>query len=485
MSHHAWLYVLSVILAGALLSVLAWPDAGRSTFQWLTFAILTTLAILAQLFKARVPGHQSYHPTVVFLFAGVLLLHPTLFVLLVVIPHLVEWTKERWVNSPRLRAWYLQPFNMAMHIVAGSAARGVYSALNSYALLTAPLSVVSMTAAALAYVFLNHFLIGLALVLARGVSWRESGVLHLENLVTDLILLCLGYIVAVLWKLHYVLILPAISPLVLMYRALRIPQLKKEAQTDAKTGLWNAHYLIKLFTNEIERAKRFERPLAVLMADLDLLRNINNTYGHLAGDTVLAGIGQIIRETTREYDISGRFGGEEFCIVLPEAGPMEARAFAERLREAIESARFEVKTSSTPIRATMSLGIACFPQDATTLMELIHEADVAVYYAKVKGRNRVVSAFEVPHSLRLQSPPLDDRLSAPYAAASVPRPESAKHGRNHPHPSAETTCRGQGETTGLDGPVLHLGSSARPSHDRIAHGFGTGGSATSVPEHLW
>jgi diguanylate cyclase (GGDEF)-like protein len=353
-----------------------------------------------------------------------LLLHPFFLVLLVVIPHLVEWAKERVMNSPHLRYWYLQPFNMATYITAGLAARWVYLALDlDAATFLTPASVVAVTAAALTYVAINHVLIGQALVLARGVAWRESGVLDVENLLTDLILLLMGYVVAVLWTLNPWLILPALAPLVLIYRALKIPQLKREAQTDDKTGLWNARHFVKLFTTEMERARRFDRPLAVLMADLDLLRNINNTYGHLAGDAVLVGIGQIIRETIREYDIAGRFGGEEFAIVLPEAGPIEAQSVTERLRQAVEAAGFEVRTSPTPIHATMSLGIACFPRDATTATDLIHKADAAVYKAKLKGRNCVVSVSDVPHFIMLEHAPAEDRLALPHAGAFVPRPE--------------------------------------------------------------
>jgi diguanylate cyclase (GGDEF)-like protein len=424
MSRLAWAYVSVVFLVGGVLSVLTLPGAMQAGSQWLTFVILTALATLAQLFKAEAPSHQLYYATLVFFFAGMLLLHPFFLVLLVVIPHLVEWAKERVMNSPHLRDWYLQPFNMATYITAGLAARWVYLALDlDAATFLTPASVVAVTAAALTYVAINHVLIGQALVLARGVAWRESGVLDVENLLTDLILLLMGYVVAVLWTLNPWLILPALAPLVLIYRALKIPQLKREAQTDDKTGLWNARHFVKLFTTEMERARRFDRPLAVLMADLDLLRNINNTYGHLAGDAVLVGIGQIIRETIREYDIAGRFGGEEFAIVLPEAGPIEAQSVTERLRQAVEAAGFEVRTSPTPIHATMSLGIACFPRDATTATDLIHKADAAVYKAKLKGRNCVVSVSDVPHFIMLEHAPAEDRLALPHAGAFVPRPE--------------------------------------------------------------
>ncbi|HYP42367.1 MAG TPA: diguanylate cyclase, partial [Chloroflexia bacterium] len=201
------------------------------------------------------------------------------------------------------------------------------------------------------------------------------------------------------------------------------PALKKEAQTDAKTGLWNARHFSNMFTSEMDRAKRFERPLALIMADLDLLRNINNTYGHLAGDTVLAGIGQIIRENIRDFDMAGRFGGEEFAILLPETNQAEARAIAERLRAAVESSGFAVSTSRKPVNVTMSLGISCFPAGASTTMELLHEADVAVYQAKLKGRNCVVCASEVPHSAGMNTTSAAARLTSPFTPSFVPRPQ--------------------------------------------------------------
>ena len=119
-----------------------------------------------------------------------------------------------------------------------------------------------------------------------------------------------------------------------------MPALTQEARTDAKTGLWNMRHFNEVFAVELERAKRFKRPLAMVMADLDLLRNVNNTYGHLAGDAVLVGIGKIIRESVREYDLPARFGGEEFSIVLLEANAEDARSFAERVRRTIESTEF-------------------------------------------------------------------------------------------------------------------------------------------------
>lgn len=437
MSRRAWAYIWGVFLAWAVLSGAALSRFAPTPAQWLAFAALVSLATLAQLFKAEAPSHTWYYATPIFFFAGLLLLDRFLFVLLILIPHLIEWAKERLVRSSYLSAWYLQPFNIAMYSIAGFGAYPVYAALNTTgASVRTPSWAFAATAAALVYVTLNHVLLGLALVLARGKSWRESGALDAENLLIELILLCLGVVVAALWVLSPWLIPLALSPLVLIYQALMIPLLKKEAQTDAKTGLWNAGHFTTLFTAELERARRFSRPLAFIMADLDLLREINNTYGHLAGDTVLAGIGQIIRKTIREYDIAGRFGGEEFAIVLPEAGLPEAQALAERVRRAIEAAHFEVATSPTPIRATMSLGIACFPADATTPTALSHAADVAVYQAKLKGRNCVVCASDIPHSIKLEGTSAEALQAAPYPIAFASGIEPAATGVQANAPAA-------------------------------------------------
>jgi diguanylate cyclase (GGDEF)-like protein/putative nucleotidyltransferase with HDIG domain len=132
------------------------------------------------------------------------------------------------------------------------------------------------------------------------------------------------------------------------------------------------------------------------MADLDLLREINNTYGHLAGDAVLKGIADVFRAELRHYDVPARFGGEEFSILLPETPPEQALEIAERIRRAVAARQFDVETSSEPIRATVSIGVAGYPKDAQDPNALIHQADLAVYRAKLQGRNRVLGASSEP-----------------------------------------------------------------------------------------
>jgi len=405
MSTRARLYVGGVLGAGLLLGVLALPRFAPTPPQWTTFAALAVLATPAQLFKVEAPNHVLFYLSPIFFFAGALLLPPFLVVLLVAVPHLLEWGNERRRGSPHLRAWYLQPFNVAMTSITAISTYWLYAALTAQTgggATTA--AVVVGLIAAIGYVCLNHALVGLVLVLARGVSWRDSGMLDPANFLTELVVVCLGLVVAALWQVNPAFIVPALAPLVLMYRALMIPQLKHQATVDPKTGLVNAGHFKVLFRAELERARRFDRPLAVIMADLDLLRDINNRHGHLAGDAVLAGIGQIMRQTMREYDISSRFGGEEFALVVPEVAPHRAEELAEQLRRAIAETRFATGTSVGGIGVTMSLGVACFPRDGQSMEELLFAADLAVYEAKTRGRNTVVRATDLPEDRRMQQP---------------------------------------------------------------------------------
>src|SRR6266508_3455879 len=177
----------------------------------------------------------------------------------------------------------------------------------------------------------------------------------------------------------------------------------------ATLAAWGtAHVILDsggLVTNSELRFALFDRPLSLIMADLDLLRDINNTYGHLAGDAVLKGIADVFRTHLRHYDVPARFGGEEFSILLPETSAEEAFEIAERIRHTVSERAFDVETSSQPIRATVSIGIATFPRDGHDANELIHQADLAVYRAKLQGRNRVLDATSEPLAVPVDRKP--------------------------------------------------------------------------------
>lgn len=390
MTRRSWLYIGAVFGVGSALAVIAGAGYSGTHTDWRLFALLLVLATVAQVFRVEAANHQFFSASPMFFFAGTLLLPPLPLLALIAIPHAAEWIREWWKDRDQPRVPYLQPFSIAVCWIAARAAHEIYAEVHGRLSPGTVRELVIVLVAGLVYVVFSRAMVGTALVLSRTDIWQGSTMLDFTSLISEYVLICMGSVLAALWVMDPPFIIPALAPMLLIYRALAIPQLEKEAQTDAKTGLFNARHFAVSFGAELGRAQRFDRPLAFLMADLDLLRDINNTHGHLAGDEVLAGVAGIIRSTMRDYDIAGRFGGEEFCLVLPETDDGQARAIAERLRQRIESTPFTVATSPTPVHVTISIGVACSPRDGKTSTEIMHAADRALYAAKSGGRNRVV-----------------------------------------------------------------------------------------------
>jgi diguanylate cyclase (GGDEF)-like protein len=174
--------------------------------------------------------------------------------------------------------------------------------------------------------------------------------------------------------------------------------LHQEAQrlsvTDALTGLPNYRFFQLTLSREIERATRFDRPLALLMLDLDLFKQVNDAHGHQVGDAVLAEVADRVRREIREVDVVARYGGEEFVFVLPETGREGAGYTAERVCEAVRRRPLEVAGLS--LHVTVSVGVAVFPTHGDTPQALVHAADAALYAAKSEGRDRWRMAPDPP-----------------------------------------------------------------------------------------
>ncbi len=167
-------------------------------------------------------------------------------------------------------------------------------------------------------------------------------------------------------------------------------RLREQAIRDPLTGLFNRRYFTETLQRELARCRREERPLSLALLDLDHFKEINDAFGHEAGDRVLEAFGGFLRERTRDGDVACRYGGEEFVVLLPGAPGQAASARAEEWRGALQ--RFRVAHSGRDLGVTISAGIAEFPTHAGTHDDLIRIADVALYQAKREGRNRVVLA---------------------------------------------------------------------------------------------
>ncbi|MDP8261443.1 MAG: GGDEF domain-containing protein [Candidatus Kappaea frigidicola] len=169
-------------------------------------------------------------------------------------------------------------------------------------------------------------------------------------------------------------------------RKVRLYELvEKLAITDGLTGLLLRRHFLMSFEKELERLLVNKVELSVLMLDIDHFKKFNDRFGHLVGDGVLVKISDIIRNNTREIDLICRYGGEEFCLVLPETSKEGATAVGERIRKQIERENFMAEGEFT--RASISIGVAASPDDSTEMLDLIDKADQALYKAKESGRN--------------------------------------------------------------------------------------------------
>ncbi len=332
--------------------------------------------------------------------------------MVIVAAHILEWI---WHRYP----WYIQSFNIASYIVVAVGANLVYELANPARSLVTWQGAFSMLVALAFFTLLNHLMVGVIVWLARGENFIQSGIFRVFSLMMDWVLLCMGAGVAVVWTFNPFAVVLILLPLYLIYTTLRVPALERQVETDVKTGLYNINFFMASLDNELGRAKRFDRPVTVVMADIDLLRNINNVYGHLAGDVVLIGVARILKDLSREYDVVARFGGEEFAILMPETTPEVVFPKIEAMRLAIEKAEFTVATSVTPIKATMSFGIAR-RQAGLEGKDIIHNADLALYHAKLSGRNRAF-IYSSEGYRGLFDPTLEPGLASELPASGAPR----------------------------------------------------------------
>jgi diguanylate cyclase (GGDEF)-like protein len=169
-------------------------------------------------------------------------------------------------------------------------------------------------------------------------------------------------------------------------------QLWKLSHTDELTGYFNRRHIVSRLEEEISRGMRYGSPLSVVLVDIDHFKRVNDTFGHLAGDRVLQAVADLFRSKLRESDLIGRFGGEEFLLILPHTDLMGAEAFCHRLRDHVEKQAIAVGEQTVHI--TASFGLASVSRDSDTWQKLLRVADRNLYRAKSLGRNRVIAEVE-------------------------------------------------------------------------------------------
>jgi diguanylate cyclase (GGDEF)-like protein len=277
-------------------------------------------------------------------------------------------------------------------------------------------------AAFLAQWVANQGLILTAVKTAEPSTRIKAAVFGKESLHNDATELCAVLLVALGMTISNLTLIIALPLVTVLQRSFRHTQLLNEARADAKTGLLNAAAWERQATAEVVRATRTGSPLAVALLDLDRFKHINDTYGHLFGDEVLRQIAGTMTQILRDYDLAGRFGGEEFVMLLPQTRAVDAFRIAERVRahiaqlpiyaggtvgaEGTESAEGTGNSERVPV--TVSIGVAALDAGSRReLTELLAAADAALYRAKASGRDQV-QMISTSRGLSAVRPAADD-----------------------------------------------------------------------------
>jgi diguanylate cyclase (GGDEF)-like protein len=169
-------------------------------------------------------------------------------------------------------------------------------------------------------------------------------------------------------------------------RAILYQRVQAIAITDGLTQVFSRRYCLERFKEEIERSKKFKHNFSFMMIDIDYFKNYNDRYGHLVGDAILRETAATIKESIRQIDLVGRYGGEEFAVILVETAAEQSVFVAERIRKAVEDKH--IKVYDEDVKVTISIGVAAFPEDARNPQDIIERADKALYRAKEAGRNK-------------------------------------------------------------------------------------------------
>lgn len=397
-------YIL-VVEAAAVVLVATFagsPITGQDAVRGLVLAVAATAHLQLSRMTERVRRDHSRTPHVdlgsVWTLPGALLLPPLLeAVLIALICAHRWWLVGRYDAS---RPLFKQLFTAAMMLLSAYAATGIahLPGLRLDAGQWAALGV--LTAAALTQYAVNSLLVAAVLALTtRTRGWRDLAGTTDDNLL-ELGALLLGGCVAMLVLAGPVLAIVMVIPAVALHRSVLVHQLQLAARTDPKTGLLNApawHTQAELQLLRAQQQRTKPRPgvaLAVLMIDLDLFKHVNDAHGHLAGDAVLHAVAHLLSETVRRGDQVGRFGGEEFAVLLAQVASIaDARAVAERIRARVAGLSVDIGSGQPITGLSVSIGVALYPAlDEDSLDGLLAAADAALYTAKRAGRDQVAVA---------------------------------------------------------------------------------------------
>ena len=394
-------YVVTVVVSATLVTLATAWRTPAETLNWPWFLLLSSGAVLhleaargiERIREIGAEGSPHAHMQSVWLFAGVLVLPMPQLVALIVISYTHSWYRV----YKRRAVLFRKVFSAATVVLGSATAQLVLGWFPDRAVdVDGPLGLLALVTAGFLYWFINYALVVTAIFVTNRQNPVRTALGNASDVLIVMASVGLGSGVAIImtWR-------PWLTPMLLLtvlalHMGLLLPQFRVAARTDSKTGLVDATFWHDVAERELARARRLVSTVGVLILDLDHFKQINDTYGHLAGDRVLRAVADALKHSVRSYDLVGRFGGEEFAVLLPGVSTDEVRATAERIRFAIATLHIvavdRLGRDQVVAGLTASIGAAVFPDTATELSPLLLAADEALYQAKSNGRDRVEAA---------------------------------------------------------------------------------------------
>ncbi|HEX2131948.1 MAG TPA: GGDEF domain-containing protein [Actinophytocola sp.] len=392
--------LVAVLLVALTATPAAAPDWGRFGVLLAVGAVQAELSLGTERARQYLANAPHINMTSVWHFAGAVVLPPQLAALLVVLVYGHLWLRVWWPIQNRQA--YRVPFAMATVVLSCLTVPPVLDLFGVDAALTADWhgahALLALAVSCLVYTTVNWIFIAVGVWLhdrsrpfATLFGTRADNALEFGTL-------SLGGVTAAVLIPHPALVVLMLLPVVVLHRCVLMQQLEEQAAQDSKTGMLTDLEWKNRVTTELARTERTGAPSAVLMIDLDNFKLINDTYGHVAGDAVLRTVADTIRGELRARDAVGRWGGEEFTVLLPGVAPAEARDVAERIRAAVAVLSLTVAPNdeqTTIAGLSASVGVATHPDAGQTVEALVHAADRAMYQAKRQGRDTVVTYAEL------------------------------------------------------------------------------------------
>jgi diguanylate cyclase (GGDEF)-like protein len=375
-----------------------------AAFLTLLSVVHTELATGIERIRRRAAETSYFDLSSVWTFAAALLLPPALAAAVIAAVYLHLWQR---VWRPAKVPLHRHVYTTATVVLAAGAAHAVVQRAGGLPATPDDVAgVAGIAAAVLLYVVVNTLLVAGVIALTSEWPGVRALVGRLDDNALEVATLCMGGLAAVAIGSTPWLVALVLPPILVLHRAVLVRHLEEAASTDAKTGLLNSAAWQAEAGRAVRRTQRARGAAAVLILDLDHFKLVNDAHGHLAGDDVLAAVAAELRAGVRDGDLVGRFGGEEFVVLLADLPPgaignAEVRSVAERLRRLVAELDVPVCTPDGNLTITglsVSVGGAVVPGDGTTLDQVLKVADANLYAAKRGGRNlvRIAGPVQIP-----------------------------------------------------------------------------------------